>query len=177
MKLNKIKLEQPSEYNRLLAELFASNVIETNKDVYKGRNEASEHKIRTDIMNGKIAEILVCKAFIKQNKAITPPDFLIYGTNEKKFDADLFSNDLKIHVKSCMNDGKFPNSWLFQKTDPVYSSPQTKNFLCLVVLGEQNYMYVVGAISAKQHDLYSDPVKHMDSKQAIYESRLLGGDG
>ena len=164
-------LQKPSDYDKELCLLFAQNCVETNSDEYSRRNQHNASKIVSDIYNGKLAEIMVHELFRKKNQKPFPVDFLIYEKYDKSFDADITTKKHKIHVKSCLADSPFPNSWLFQPNDVLVKEPQADEILVLVVLkkNKSGYCYIIPATEA----VYGDPVKKSLKKKVIYEESLL----
>ena len=165
------KLPTPSEYDKELCMLFAKSCVYTNKDEYGRRNQDNTNKIVSDIYNGKLAEIMVHELFRKKDQKPFPVDFLIYDRFDKSFDADITTKKHKVHVKSCLGDSPFPNSWLFQPNDGLVTKPQKDEILALVVLNKDKsgYCYIIPAA----HAVYGDPVKKSLNKKVIYEESLL----
>jgi len=168
--MKKLKLPPVSKYDKELCQLFADNCVSTNEDEYARRNQHNVSKLRSDIYNGKLAEIMVYTLFFKKGAKPFPIDFLIYDSKNKSFDADIHTRAKNIHVKSCQDDGPFPNSWLFQPWDDLVSNPSEKDILALVVMrkGKPSYCYLMDAKDAT----YGDPVKKSLNKKVIYEEEL-----
>ena len=102
----KRNLEPPTLYERELCKKFSEECFKTNLDEYSRRNQEVQEKIKKDIYNGKIAELMVHRYLIYHKKPCTAPDFVIYPPKHKSFDADLVSGDIHIHVKSCLQSKK-----------------------------------------------------------------------
>ena len=170
--MKKCKLPPVSEYDNELCTIFANACVKTNRDEYDRRNQSNVGKVRSDIRNGKLAEIMVYSLFMKRGARPFPIDFLIYEAKNKSFDADIYTRKKNIHVKSCLDDGPFPNSWLFQPWDSLVSNPQDKDVLALVVIRNKkpSYCYIMNATDA----VYGDPVKKSLNKKVIYEEGLNG---
>jgi len=164
----KRKLKQPTTYEEQISLLFAHNCANTNLSEYAKRNQENVKKIVQDICNGKIAELLVHRYLVEKGKACTPPDFVIYPAHAKSFDADLVCDGINIHVKSCIPSDKWGNSWCFQPNDSLVKSPDTNDWLALVVLGADPYFRLVSAKGVK----YGVPRKRGLNKAVIYEDNL-----
>jgi len=77
-------------------EHFAEGVFKTNRDKYARRNQRNPEAIKFQIITGKLAEIAVSELIPNCSK----PDFRIYDTKNKSFDADLTDEWYNYHVKS-----------------------------------------------------------------------------
>lgn len=173
MQLKKVNLIEPSLYQHTLAELFVKEVYSSNEKLYKDRNPASKIKIKSDIYLGKMAEFAVWNFLISQSKSSTFPDVGVYPQHLKSYDADIISADNRIHVKSCMNGGSYPNSWVFQPNDKLCTSPSDKDFVALVVCYPSK-KFEAYFVSAKNiTELYRPPVKQGVDKKVIYEEDLM----
>ena len=169
--MTKHTLQPPSEYQKKICRYFAESCVFTNKDEYSRRSQSNTKKIVKDIYYGKVAECMVFDFLLKKGKLSLPPDFMLYSKKYKSFDSDLRIDNSNIHIKSCINGGKFPNSWLFQPYDTLTTSPSPKDFLALVVLSAASYAYFLPALNAI--DLYQEPLKKSLNKKVIYEKKLL----
>lgn len=168
MKAIKIPLEQPDKYTQDLCSLFAEAVYETNMDAYAKRNQEDKDKVISDIRYGKIAEMMVHRMLMHGRRKPKPVDFHVYGISDKSYDCDIWISTSMIHVKSCLDSSKFPNSWLFQPNDPVVTSPTPTDILALVILSKESYCYIVDARQA----CYKDPVKESLKKRVLYEKDI-----
>lgn len=169
----KFQLDKPTEYQVKQCELFTEYVYETSEKMYKSRGSSKADKIKLDIYNGKIAECCVFNYLEGEGFKTTPPDFAIYPKKRKNFDADLVSGDMRFHIKSCMKSSKYPNSWLFQKNDPLITCNLTDDYLILCVMNDDSTGF---AYSVKYNsELLSEPVVFQlrSSKVAIYEENIL----
>ena len=156
-----MQLTNISEYEKQLCNIFAIHCVKTNLDEYQRRNQY-ETKIIKDIAQGKAAEIMVHKAL-----KTSYPDFFIYDQSKKSYEADLYLNEKKIHVKSCKLNGYCP-SWVFQPNDPLTIDPDKNDYLALVVLCNEPYMYFTPAIGVEYHP----PRKKSLNKKVIYQWSL-----
>ena len=169
MKAIKLDLTAPAPYDQALCRLFADTVYETNKDAYAQRQQNDKDKVIQDIYYGKIAEMMLHKKLKELGKHPRPIDFHIYEAKDKSFDCDIQISASMVHVKSCLNNSAFPNSWLFQPNDPVVTSPTPTDVLALVVLAKDSYCYVGQAFGVS----YSNPVKETLNKKVIYENNVV----
>ena len=163
--MSKISLEPVSQYQAMLAYEFAKHCVDSNRDEYARRNQTNISKILTDINEGKLAEYQVFNTLMLKGKNPSPPDIMIYGKNDKSFDADITCGLINVHVKSCSGTSPFGNSWIFQPNDELVTRPTETDYLALCVLGEESYMYLVKAADME----YTSPVKDNLDKGVIYE--------
>jgi len=162
-------LLKPTEYEEQISLLFAHNCANTILSEYAKRNQENVKKIVQDICNGKIAELLVHRYLVEKGKQCSAPDFVIYPAHYKSFDADLVCEGINIHVKSCIPNDKWSNSWCFQPNDSLVIKPQPNDYLALVVLGDDPYFRLVRAEGVK----YGVPRKRGLNKSVIYEQNIL----
>lgn len=123
---------------------FADDVIGTNVTHYRRRNQYNPDVIKSQIIQGKIAEWGVYLIYKKNGYFCTKPDMRIYKGRNKSYDPDLTMVIGKgkkkelyyIHVKSQSEDSaeKYGFSWLFQKKDPLVQKPKEEDIcvFCLV---------------------------------------------
>ena len=170
--MNKVDLPAVTEYQSKQCELFTDYVFSTNEKTYKSRGSSSSDKIKKDIYQGKVAECMVWNYLEMEGRKPTPIDFTIYEKKRKSFDADICVEDFKIHVKSCADWTEYPNSWLFQKQDPLIVDATEKDmlFLCVLTDDRDDYAYVVPAQEAEKEEPIAFPLKR--SKVAVYESTI-----
>jgi hypothetical protein len=151
---------------------FANNSVKTNEDEYAKRNQKNVTKIISDILIGKIAEYAVYNLLISKGKKCNEPDIAIYDRYSKSFDADLYSDGKKVHVKAqTLESAKaFGTSWSFQKQDVLTYKPSNDDYICLCQVNGLE----VSILSFKQAnyylDMYKDPVldKLKGIKKVIY---------
>ncbi len=127
---------------------FAESCVQTNKDLYKNRNQRNVDKITEDILNGKMGEYGAYE-FLK-SKGLKPdelPDINVYQKRNKSFGADLNFGVVPVHVK-CQSEesaNKYGMSWTFQydgrtdtgnrkrnHRDPVINKPEGLIVFCTV---------------------------------------------
>ncbi len=112
---------------------FANSSVKTNEDEYAKRNQKNVSKITSDILTGKIAEYAVYNLLVSKGKACSEPDIAIYDRYSKSFDADLYSDGKKVHVKAqtVESSKSFGSSWSFQKQDILTFNPSSDDYICL----------------------------------------------
>lgn len=171
----KIDLLPATEYQLAQCQLFTDHVYESSEKMYKQRGSHNESKIKQDIFNGRAAECMVFNVLDRDGLMPSSPDFAIYKRKRKSFDADLVAGDKLFHVKSCLAGSPHPNSWLFQKTDPLITSGTEADnlFLCVIdEVGVSGYAYI-GTINDVE---FREPIvwQLRPSKTAIYEEDIKG---
>jgi len=171
--MKKFILPEATEYQKKLCKLFAEYSVITNVNEYQKRNQYNQEKIKKDIYQGKLSEFMVFNFLLNSNKTPYPPDIMVYNKRNKSFDCDLLTTDnVKIHVKSCSNKSRYPNSWLFQPQDPLTIVPKENNFIFLTVLdAEKPYTYIHSAKDVI--DWYKPPLKKELNKKVIYEEDII----
>lgn len=120
------------EYLEILQ--FSKDVIKTNLEKYKKRNQFNPVKIFNDIVTGKVAEYAVYNYFKIKNRECSKPDIKIYEAAKKSFDADLLVEEkIKIHIKSQTIEqaNKYSLSWTFQAEDSLVKTPTTDDYIVL----------------------------------------------
>ncbi len=168
LELKKVYLSPISDYQDKLCRFFAEASVSTNEDEYAKRNQNDKTKLKLDIYQGKKAEFMIFNYLLKKGKKPSIPDIMIYEKEYKSFDSDMRINDSHLHIKSCLDDNGFPNSWLFQPYDKLTITPDDKEFIALVVLSNENsYFYMAKAESFT--GMYKDPLKKTLNKKVIYE--------
>jgi hypothetical protein len=169
--IKKISLEPLSEYQVEQCKLFSQHSFSTSTAKYSERNQNDIQKIQTDIFFGKTAEFMVYNYLNQKQKNPTTPDLNIYSATKKSFDADISTENAKIHVKSHKVNNNFPVSWVFQKSDPLITHKDENNYLALVVLDNINYMYIINVNDA----VFKEPLKESlkNNKVCIYEKDLI----
>ena len=171
--MNKFILKQISEYQFKQCELFTKYSVNTSTDEYKRRMQFDVDKIKNDIYYGKIAEFMVYNYLVECDRNPTTPDLNIYLKDEKSYDADIFLDNIKLHVKSHLINQNYPVSWVFQKNDPLILNKNDNEFLALVVSEIDNadyYMYLLNIKDAKFGELMKESLRL--SKTCLYESDL-----
>ena len=169
--MKKIHLNNPSKYQNLQCQLFSEFVVDTNKDEYSRRGSSDIDKLKDDIYWGKYAEFMVWNHFLDSANTLSSVDVNIYSVKNKSFDADLKVNMSPVHVKSCLDSSKYPNSWMFQKFDPLFEAPNCEDKICFVVICDNgSYMYESNIMDVE----ISEPVLiHLrKTKCCVYERDL-----
>ena len=162
---------------------FANDSYESSLDYYKTRGQHNAKKIKTDIYNGRLAELAVYKHFYGiEGCDIGMPDFAVYNGSQKSYDADLFLmfNEKKynLHVKSQHIDqaNSFGKSWSFQKNDSLINRPVKNDKVVLCTIINNSTVEINKPIQAnKLTGVYGEPklerLRH--SKAVLYWKDLI----
>lgn len=114
---------------------FAKLEYETTKEHRRRRNQSNAARIRIQVADGKMGELLACHFLRGLGLEVTEPDFEIYEKAKKSFDADFYVNGHPMHCKSqnAESAARYGLSWMFQKggmgyghTDPCLKTPTDK---------------------------------------------------
>ena len=155
---------------------FAKNSVQTSINEYARRNQKNVDKIIQDIIIGKTAEYAVYNYIKSKGKNCSEPDIKIYQKNEKSFDADLYSNNNKIHVKaqSISSSMAFGESWSFQKNDSLTFKPSSDDFICLCIVDGLQVDIKSFKNASFYLDKYKDPIldKLKGIKKVIYNKDI-----
>lgn len=152
---------------------FAVDVVETNIEKYKKRNQFDKKKIIKDIYIGKKSEMAAYKyinnigvdegTYTSDGIKTGEPDFEIYGAKNKSFDADLKSqgtDNCKYHVKSMTSESaaRWGLSWTFQREDPLVHTPEDTDHIVLCEAIDKYRIEIKMVMSAKEaQHLYGVP--------------------
>lgn len=114
------------------AEQFAWLLMQRDKraDYYYSARKADPDYLRQQIEIGALAEIAVARYL-----DIDPPSLIVNSAEERAaigYDADLINGDQRIHVKSCRADSTFPESYVFQLSDPLIDGYTDSDLLVCV---------------------------------------------
>lgn len=117
------------------AKRFAKDVTATTN--YKDSRQSNIVKIEQDHFISKLGEEAVKLAFEKFGKAVKGPDYTIYKSKQKSWDADLFVDvPLAVKTQSAEAAKKYGLSWTFQagsaRRDPILDEPRA--WVCFVEL-------------------------------------------
>ncbi|SRR6266540_1998149 len=150
------------------AQTFADAVIATIN--YRDSNQTVKQKIRDDHFVSKLGEEAVRAIFESRNCVVQGPDYSIYNSQQKSWDADLKINVLEVAVKTQRRSAakRYGLSWTFQdspeRRDPILSMSEA--WVCLVVFEDLK----------SDHECVVYPLRKI--KQLIFEaprlSRLVG---
>ncbi len=150
------------------AQTFADAVMATID--YRDSNQTVKQKIRDDHFVSKLGEEAVRAVFESRNCVVAGPDYSIYNSKQKSWDADLKINVLDVAVKTQRRSAakRYSLSWTFQdspeRRDPILSLPEA--WVCLVVFEDLK----------SDHECVVYPLRKI--KQLIFEaprlSRLVG---
>ena len=160
------------------AEAFADAVTDTVN--YQDSNQRKRQKIRDDHFVSKLGEEAVRLVFEARNCFVEGPDYTIYETKQKSWEADLKINALDVAVKTQRRSAakRYDLSWTFQdsprRRDPILSMPEA--WVCLVVyedlkLNRECIVYPLRRI--KQLIFEAPRLSHLiGKKQAVYLETL-----
>ena len=97
------------------AKQFANDRVHLSIDHYKKRGQGSLDKITHDITIGALGEIGIYRALKRLGIKATAPDFNVYETKNKSYDADITDNSgNRFHCKSqCVESANKYFSILF----------------------------------------------------------------
>jgi hypothetical protein len=150
---------------------FADDVVHTNVDKYRERNQFNVDKIIDDIFVGKLAEYASYKFLLSKGKQVQEPDVQVYSARRKSFSADLMDGTIHYHVK-CMKKSaaeRFGLSWSFQIEDKLVTRPSEVDvmILCEIDGTEVDIKTIIKA--SKVARLYTKPVlrKLWDVKRVL----------
>jgi len=102
---------------------------------------------RGDLIAGAMGELAVYKLLKKNGHDLAKPDFTIYETRNKSFDADLRLGKKRIHVKSQTKDSanRYGRSWLMQRHDPIFKGSGVNHYMvCTEVDQDTQEVEVLG---------------------------------
>lgn len=107
-------------------EEFAVERITGSKSLYTYRGETRKDKMIEDVIIGTLGEWAVEAHISSMGYDCTEPDMKIYEKRRKSFSADLYVDDIEVHVKSqgVISAKRYGHSWLLQKHDKIVSDPQ-----------------------------------------------------
>jgi len=145
-----LTFENLTDEQLLLSKNFAQAImLEKGLQIANLKN-VDESKLYQDILTGKLAEFAASNYLLANGlvKELLAPDLKIRTGNEQKsvgYDHDLLNDDFKIHVKSC-RDSSFPESWLFDKHDPVTHSRTFDDSEFVVFMVQSKASFAIRAI-------------------------------
>jgi hypothetical protein len=140
-------------------EQFSHDVVHTNIDKYRERNQTDIDKIVNDIYVGKLCEYAVFKLLKSKNKSVNEPDLKVYSARRKSFSADLTDGKFQYHVKGMKQETaiRFGLSWSFQVEDKLVKFPTDNDVLVLCEIAG-NDVDIKTIIKAKDlSELYTFP--------------------
>jgi len=100
--------------------VFAEKQITTSRAHYKRRNQSNSTRIVKQITDGKMGEIIAARYLRNNGFDCNNPDFEIYSSRKKSFEADLFcgqgNTKQNVHVKTqnSQSAARYGSSWVFQ---------------------------------------------------------------
>ena len=177
----KIEVVKINKNDRKKCEEFAHAQVETSIDHYRRRKQGNRDKIVEDIVTGKLGEIATYRLLRRNGIYCQQPDFEIYNTRGKSFDADISWKGFRFHCKSQSADSayKYGRSWILQwggrgkgHTDKLFKNRD--RYDNLVPCGVYDtHVHVYGIIRVPllfDLDLIKEPKVRWfaDTKRAIY---------
>lgn len=169
----------------LMAHNFAEQCAESCLNNYKRRGQGNKNKIVTDIHIGKLLELGAYKLLRNIGIKATFPDFEVYESKGKSWDADITAGKDHFHCKGQGEDSvnKYGLSWLLQyggngkgHTDKLFKHQSNHDFLIPGYI-KGRYAVICGIFSVKdimENGLIGLPKVHQlrFSKRAVYWSDL-----
>jgi len=151
---------------------FAYKRISGSKKLYEYRGESRHFKMIEDVVIGTVGEWAVYQYLIDLGYEVSEPDMKLYKKNRKSFAADLYVDDILIHVKSqgLKSIKRYGHSWLMQKYDKAVSKPDELELMAFTAVNLLTLeVEILGFCWAK--DLIFDECKvpmYRHTKVAIY---------
>lgn len=101
---------------------FANASVDSSLSHYKRRGQSNREKIIHDIVTGKLGEIAAHRMLRRNGIWAKEPDFEIYDTKGKSFDADITHRQRNFHCKaqSEKSANLYGESWLLQYNGKGY---------------------------------------------------------
>lgn len=162
-------------------EKFATKRITGSAHLYKYRGESRQDKMIDDIKIGCLGEWAVYKHLQQLGYDPSEPDMKIYEKRRKSFDADIYCDEIEVHVKSqgVKSAKRYGNSWLVQRSDKLVSEPKDNQIFAFTNVNlETMKVTIIGYCWAK--DMIYGECKvwsYQKTKKAIYireiEDRLV----
>ena len=171
------------------AESFADERVLLSSDHYARRGQTNLEKITYDITIGALGEIAIHRMLKRLGIKTAPPDFNVYATDKKSYDAD-FTDNLgnKYHCKAQSKESadQYGQSYILQyggnghgHVDKLFKNRSSRDYLipCIVDLDNKEVV-IYGAIKVEKlfkNDFVKPPkVKWLeDSKRAVYLDDLF----
>src|SRR5215211_8119573 len=160
------------------ASAFADTVIDTVN--YRDSNQSRRQKIRDDHFVSKVGEEAVRLVFESRKCVVEGPDYAVYGSQQKSWQADLKINELDVAVKTQRRSAanRYDLSWTFQdspaRRDPILSMPEA--WVCLVVYEDlkPDFECLVYPLRKIRQLIFESPrLKQLvGKKQAVYLETL-----
>jgi hypothetical protein len=140
-----MKIINLTKKDREQAEAFADKRC-GDSALYKQRGAFK----REDIVVGALSEIAVYKLLREAGRDVSKPDFAIYETRKKSYEADLCDSQRHFHVKGQgrVSAKRYGISWLFQKSDKIVKEPVLNHYIVPTNVDlDSNEVTVYGIIS------------------------------
>lgn len=160
---------------------FAVGQLGTSRDHYRRRKQGNESKIIQDITTGKLGEIAAHRLLRRYGVHATLPDFEIYDSRGKSFNADLTWKGHEFHCKAQTEESakRYGTSWILQwggkgygHTDKLFKHRSNSDYLMPTTV-HQDTVRIYGVIQIKKlfdKDMIKEPklAWFKDTKRAIY---------
>lgn len=160
---------------------FAVGQLGTSRDHYRRRKQGNESKIVEDITTGKLGELAAHRLLRRHGIHAKAPDFEIYDSRGKSFDADLSWKGVEFHCKAQTEESarRYGTSWILQwggrghgHTDKLFKHQSDNDYLIPCTVHESS-VRIYGIIKVKQlfdQDMIKEPKLDWfkDTKRAIY---------
>jgi hypothetical protein len=158
------------------AKRFAKDVVSTTN--YKDSRQSNIAKIEQDHFISKLGEEAAKLVFEKFGKAVKGPDYTIYQSKQKSWEADLFIDGLPLAVKTQSAEAakKYGLSWTFQagpvRRDPILEKREA--WVCFVALRSFSTLKVYPPYQIKDLKFREPRLKKLaGSKLVVYAEELL----
>lgn len=159
-------------------EKFAIDRISGSVDCYVSRGESRRSKIVEDLIVGAIGEWVVYEHLKSLGYECSEPDMKIYEKRRKSFAADLYVDEINIHVKSqsLASSKRYGYSWLMQRHDKAVKNPQDDEIFAFTNVNlEDMEATVLGYCWAKNMTYGECKVpRYRNTKVAIYLQDVEG---
>jgi hypothetical protein len=164
-------------------EQFSLECAQTNLSRYKSRGQSVINKIVSDIFVGKMGECAVYLNKVSLGLECSEPDFNIYRGRQKSYDADLRSENRKLHVKtqSLNSATKYGTSWILQAkegdADKLFKHRDDNDFAVLCVMKSDTLVTILAEVSIiwlfVNHLIEEPKIKFfIGTKKALYWSNI-----
>ena len=160
---------------------FAVGQLDTSRAHYSKRKQTNEPKIIQDIITGKLGEIATYRLLRRNGIHATQPDFEIYDSRGKSFDADLTWRGFEFHCKAQTEESarRYGTSWILQwggkgygHTDKLFRNRDDNDFLVPSTVHD-THVKIYGIIKVDklfEEGMIKEPKLKWfaDTKRAIY---------
>ncbi len=159
------------------AKHFAAKVATTTN--YRDSHQWNSKKIEHDHLVSKLGEEAVRLVFEKFTKCVEGPDYTVYQSTKKSWEADLFieGRPLAVKTQSAEAAKKYGLSWTFQagskRRDPILEMSEA--WLCFVELTSFSTARVYPPYQTRDLKFREPKLEKLrGSKLVVYAEDLLG---